>query len=184
MSSDLTQYEERMRKGVESYKRDLSNIRAGKANASLLDGITVDYYGTPTPINQVATISVPEARLLVVAPWEKNLLKEIAKSILGSDLDLNPQDDGSVLKIPIPQLNEDRRRDMVKQANKMTEDARIAVRNVRRDANEGLKKAQKAGEISEDDSHRLMDQVQKLHDKFIAEIEDVFKKKEAEVMEV
>jgi ribosome recycling factor len=184
MVHDLAVHETRMNKAVGAFQRDLVAIRAGKASASLLDGIQVDYYGVPTPLNQVASISVPEARLLVVQPWEKPLLKDIARAIMAADLGLNPQDDGSVLKIPIPQLNEDRRKELVKQAHKMAEEGRVAVRSVRRDANDELKKLQKAGDISEDDARRSMDQVQKMHDKYIAEIEEVLKKKEAEVMEV
>jgi len=184
MSVDMKTIEDRMAKAVAAFQRELSSIRAGKASAAMLEGITVDYYGTPTPINQVASITVPEARLLVVSPWEKPLLKDIARAILGADLGLNPQDDGQVLKIPIPQLNEDRRKDLVKQAHRMAEEARVAVRNVRRDGNDALKKAQKAGEVSEDDARRSQDQVQKLHDRFIADIESVLKKKETEVMEV
>jgi ribosome recycling factor len=132
----------------------------------------------------VASISAPEPRLLVVQPWEKNLLQPVAKAIQASDLGLNPQDDGNVLKIPIPPLNEERRRELVKLAHKLGEEGRVAVRNARRDAIDQLKKAQKDGEIPEDDSRRLVDQVQKLHDKYVGQIEDVIKKKEAEMMEV
>ena len=185
MSSDLlTECEEMMRKAVGAFQRDLSTIRAGKATAALLDGIQVDYYGTATPINQVATISTPEARLLVVQPWEKTMLKPVAQAIQAADLGLNPQDDGAVLKIPIPKLNEDRRKEMVKLAHKMAEEGRVSVRNARRDANEAIKKAQKAGDLPEDDAHRETEAVQKLHDRFVGDIEDVLKKKEAEVMEV
>jgi len=184
MSFDPKGTEEKMKKAVAALQKDLASIRAGKASGAMLEGISVDYYGTPTPIHQVASITVPEARLLVVSPWEKPLLKDIAKAILAADLGLNPQDDGQVLKIPIPQLNEDRRKDLVKQAHRMAEEARVAVRNVRREANDALKKSQKGGEVSEDDARRSQDQVQKLHDRFIAEIESVLKKKETEVMEV
>ena len=176
--------EDRMKKAVTAFQRDLAGIRAGKATPALLEGIHVDYYGTPTPIQQVATISTPEARLLVVQPWEKTMLQPVAKAILAADLGLNPQDDGQVLKIPIPKLNEDRRKEMVKLAHKMAEEARVSVRNGRREANDALKKSQKDGDISEDDSRRAQDQVQKLHDRYVAEIEEVLKKKEAEVMEV
>jgi len=184
MSDDLSVYEEGMKKAVAAFARDLATIRAGKATTALLDGITVDYYGTPTPINQVASISVPEARLLVVQPWEKQILKDIARAIQAAGLGLNPQDDGSVLKIPIPQLNEDRRREMVKRAHKMAEEGRVSIRSVRREANDGFKKAQKAGDLSEDESRRLQDRIQKLHDRYVAEIEEILKKKETEVMEV
>jgi ribosome recycling factor len=184
MDKRLASAEDKMQKAVEALQRELSTIRAGKATAALLDNVRVDYYGTPTPVKQVASISVPEARLLVVQPWEKNLLQPVAKAIQASDLGLNPQDDGNVLKIPIPPLNEERRRDLVKLAHKLGEEGRVAVRNARRDANDLLKKAQKDGEIPEDDSRRLVDQVQKLHDKYIGQIEEVIKKKEAEMMEV
>jgi ribosome recycling factor len=184
MDTRLAPAEDKMQKAVEALQRELSTIRAGKATAALLDNVRVDYYGTPTPVKQVASISVPEARLLVVQPWEKNMLQPVAKAIQASDLGLNPQDDGNVLKIPIPALNEERRRELVKLAHKLGEEGRVAVRNARRDANDQLKKAQKDGEIPEDDSRRLVDQVQKLHDKYIGQIEDVIKKKEAEMMEV
>ncbi len=173
-----------MARAVEAMVREMSTIRAGKASVSLLDGVKVDYYGQATPVKNVATVSTPEPRLLVVQPWEKNMLQPIAKAIQASDLGLNPQDDGQVLKIPIPQLNEERRRELVKLTHKMAEDGRVSIRNARREAIEHFKKSQKAGEIPEDDARRASDQIQKLHDKYIAEIEDVVKKKEAEVMEV
>lgn len=184
MDKRLTECEGRMGKAVEAFRKELTAIRAGKATTNLLDNVKVDYYGTPTPIKQVASVSAPEVRLLVVQPWEKNMLQTVAKAIQASDLGLNPQDDGQVLKIPIPPLNEERRRELVKQAHKYAEDGRVAVRNARREAIDQLKKAQKDGEMPEDDSRRAVDQVGKLHDKYIAEIEDVLKKKEAEVMEV
>ena len=184
MDKRLSDCEQKMNKSLEAFKRDLSTIRAGKATTTLLDNIRVDYYGTPTPVKQIASISAPEVRLLVVQPWEKNMLKEVAKAIQTSDLGLNPQDDGQVLKIPIPPLNEERRRDLVKLAHKLSEDSKVSVRSTRRDAIDQLKKSQKDGELPEDDSRRLVDQVQKLHDKYIAQLEEVLKKKEAEVMEV
>ena len=184
MDERLSSAEEKVRKAVEAEERGLATIRAGKATPVLLDNVRVDYYGTITPTKQVANFSVPEARLLVVQPWEKNMLQPVAKAIQASDLGLNPQDDGNVLKIPIPALNEERRKDLVKQAHKLAEEGRVGVRNARRDANESLKKAQKEGEIPEDDSRRAVDQVQKLHDKYIGQIEEVVTKKEAEMMEV
>ncbi len=184
MDKELNAVEDRMQKAVEALQRELATIRAGKATTSLLDNIRVDYYGTPTPVKQVASIAAPEPRLLVVQPWEKNLLQPIAKAIQASDLGLNPQDDGQVLKIPIPALNEERRKDLVKHTHKMAEEGRVAVRNIRRDANDHFKKAQKDGSVSEDDARRAMDQIQKLHDKYIAQIEESVKKKEEEVMEV
>lgn len=184
MDARLNDAEENMKKGIDAFKRELSQIRAGKATTALLDGIKVDYYGNPTPLQQIANISAPEVRLLVVQPYEKTMLAPIAKAIQTTDLGLNPLDDGKVLKIPIPALNEERRKDLVKMAHKMAEEGRISIRNARRDAIDQFKKAQKDGELPEDDSRRLQDQVQKLHDKYIAEVEEVVKKKEAEVMEV
>lgn len=184
MDKRLAECEQKMIKSLEAFKRDLSTIRAGKATTTLLDNIKVDYYGTPTPVKQIASISAPEARLLIVQPWEKNMLKEVSRAIQTSDLGLNPQDDGQVLKIPIPPLNEERRRDLVKLAHKLSEDSKVSVRSTRRDVIDQLKKSQKDGELPEDDSRRLVDQVQKLHDKYIAQLEEVLKKKETEVMEV
>ncbi len=184
MEKELAASEDRMKKAVEALQRELSTIRAGKATPSLLDNVRVDYYGTLTPVRQIANVSAPEPRLLIVQPWEKSMLQPVARAIQASDLGLNPQDDGQVLKIPIPSLNEERRKDLVKLAHKLAEEGRVAVRNVRRDANDHYKKAQKDGTVSEDDSRRAMDQIQKLHDRYIAQIEDVVKKKEAEVMEV
>jgi len=184
MDKRLAECDERMTKGLESFRRELASIRAGKATPALLDNIRVDYYGTPTPLKQVASVSAPEARLLVVQPWDKTLLTPIARAIQTSDLGLNPQDDGQLIKIPIPPLNEERRKDLVKMAHKMAEEGRVAVRNARRDVNDQIKKAQKDGQIPEDDAHRQMEAVQKLHDKYIAQIEEILKKKEAEVMEV
>ena len=184
MEKRLAECEDRMTKGLESFRRELASIRAGKATPALLDNIRVDYYGTPTPLKQVASVSAPEARLLVVQPWDKTLLTPIARAIQTSDLGLNPQDDGQLIKIPIPPLNEERRKDLVKMAHKLADEGRVAVRNARRDMNEQIKKAQKDGQLPEDDAHRQTEAVQKLHDKYIAQIEEILKKKEAEVMEV
>jgi len=184
MEKQLPEFEGRMKRAIESLLRELSSIRAGKASPALLDNVRVDYYGTPTPVRQVASIATPEPRLLVVQPWEKSMLQPIARAIQAADLGLNPQDDGNVLKIPIPALNEERRKELVKLTHKLAEDCRVSIRNVRREANEAVKKAQKAGDLPEDDAHRMVDRVQKLHDVHIAEVEDVVKKKEAEVMEV
>ena len=184
MDKQLAEFESRMKKAVEALTRELSTIRAGKASVSLLDNIRVDYYGTPTPVKQIASIATPEVRLLVVQPWEKNMLQPIARAIQASDLGLNPQDDGNVLKIPIPPLNEERRRDLVKLTHKMAEESRVSVRGVRREANDAFKRAQKDGDMPEDDARRAVDRVQKLHDRYVAEIEEIVKKKEAEVMEV
>lgn len=180
----LTRADDKMKKSVEALRHELTSIRTGKATTALLDNIRVDYYGTPSPINQVASVSVPEARLIVVQPWEKPMLKVIAHAIQASELGLNPQDDGTVLKIPIPPLNEERRKDLVKMVKKLAEDGRVAVRNVRHHANDELKKALKEKQISEDDENRSIVEMQKLTDRHMAAIDDLVHRKEAEVMEV
>lgn len=176
--------EEKMKKSLESVRHELASIRTGKATTALLDTIKVEYYGNMTPLNQVASVSVPEARLLVVQPWEKNMLKAIAHAIQASDLGLNPQDDGQVLKIPVPALNEERRKDLVKMVKKFAEEGRVAVRNVRHHTNDELKKLLKDKAIAEDDEKRAIAETQKLTDKYIEQIDDIVRKKEAEVMEV
>jgi ribosome recycling factor len=173
-----------MNKSVESVRHEMASIRTGRATTALLDSIKVDYYGSMMPINQVASVSVPEPRLLVVQPWEKNMLQPIAKAIQASDLGLNPQDDGQVLKVPIPTLNEERRRDMVKLVKKVAEEGRVAVRNVRHHTNDELKKLMKDKAISEDDEKRAIQETQKMTDRHIEQIDELVKKKEAEVMEV
>jgi ribosome recycling factor len=175
---------DRMEKAVAAYSKELASVRAGRASASLLDKITVDYYGAPTPVNQLAGITVPEARLLVIQPYDKSVLGEIEKAILKSDLGLTPSNDGSVIRITIPALTEERRRDLVKQVKKYSEDAKVAVRNVRRDANDELKKLEKNGEITEDALRGHTDTIQKETDKYIAKIDEVTKAKEKEIMEV
>jgi len=180
----LKDSEEKMQNAVQAARRELASIRTGRANPSLLDRITVDYYGTPTPIQQMASVSVPEARLLVIQPWDKSALKEIEKAILSSDLGLTPNSDGSVIRIQIPQLTEERRKDLARIARKEAEDKRVAVRNVRRDANEALKHLEKDGTISEDDERRAQAQVQELTDKYIAEIDELLEAKEREILEV
>lgn len=180
----MARAEDKMKKSVEALRHELTSIRTGKATTALLDNIRVDYYGNPTPIQQVASVSVPEPRLIVVQPWEKPMLKVIAHAIQASELGLNPQDDGNVLKIPIPPLNEERRRDLVKMVKKLAEEGRVAVRNVRHHANDELKKALKDKLISEDDEKRAIADMQKLTDKYVAVIDEMVHKKEAEVMEV
>ncbi|CAM3737753.1 ribosome recycling factor [Mesobacillus thioparans] len=175
---------ERMSKAIQSYTRELASIRAGRASASLLDRIQVDYYGAPTPVNQLAGISVPEARLLVIQPYDKSILGEIEKAILKSDLGLNPSNDGSIIRIAIPQLTEERRKELAKLVKKEAEEAKVAVRNVRRDGNEDLKKLEKNGEITEDDLRGYSDDIQKLTDEHIAKIDQIAKDKEKEIMEV
>lgn len=175
---------ERMIKAIQAYTRELASIRAGRASASLLDRIQVDYYGAPTPVNQLAGISVPEARLLVIQPYDKTILGEIEKAILKSDLGLNPSNDGSIIRLAIPQLTEERRKELAKQVKKEAEEAKIAVRNIRRDGNEDLKKLEKNGEITEDDLRGYSDDIQKMTDEHIAKIDQITKEKEKELLEV
>ncbi|WP_160719983.1 ribosome recycling factor [Bacillus sp. USDA818B3_A] len=175
---------DRMTKAVQSYTRELASIRAGRASASLLDRITVDYYGAPTPVNQVAGISTPEARLLVIQPYDKSILGDIEKAILKSDLGLNPSNDGSIIRIAIPQLTEERRKELVKVVKKESEEAKVAIRNIRRDGNDDLKKLEKNGEITEDGLRGYSDDIQKLTDEFIQKIDQITKDKEKEILEV
>lgn len=172
----------RMEKAVEVLRADLLKLRTGKATPALLDSVSVDYYGSAMPVKQVANVSAPEPRLLVIQPWEKNMLGEIEKAILKSDLGLNPTNDGIVIRIPIPQLTEERRRDLVKVAKKNAEDSKVAIRNIRRDANDRLKGAQKNGDISEDNMHDAQDDVQKLTDEYVKKIDDIAALKEKEIM--
>ncbi|KMY53643.1 MULTISPECIES: ribosome recycling factor [Bacillaceae] len=180
----IEQMKERMSKAIQAYTRELASIRAGRANASLLDRITVDYYGAPTPINQLASVSIPEARLLVIQPYDKTAMGDIEKAILKSDLGLTPSNDGSVIRLAFPALTEERRKELAKLVKKEAEDAKVAIRNVRRDANEELKKAEKAGDITEDELRSLTDDVQKQTDDFISKIDSIAKDKEKEIMEV
>lgn len=175
---------ERMDKAIQSYSRELASIRAGRANASLLDRITVDYYGAPTPVNQLAGISVPEARLLVIQPYDKTVLGDIEKAILKSDIGLNPSNDGSVIRLSIPMLTEERRKELVKNVKKESEEAKIAIRNIRRDGNDDLKKLEKNGEITEDDLRGYNDDIQKLTDEYINKVDALTKEKEKEILEV
>lgn len=176
--------QERMAKSVEAIRDDLSKIRTGKASASLLDPVKVDAYGSEMPLNQVSTVSTPDARLITVQPWDKGLLNSIEKAILKADLGFNPSNDGVIIRIPVPPLNEDRRKEFVKMCRKITEDGRIAIRNVRRDGNDHLKKLEKEHAISEDELHNYIDDVQQATDKFIKELDQILKHKEAEIMEV
>ncbi|TMC23384.1 MAG: ribosome recycling factor [Chloroflexi bacterium] len=185
MTADLfNDAERRMQKAVEALKQDLGSIRTGRANAALLERITVDYYGTPTPINQVATISIPEARLLVIQPWEKKILTDIEKAIQKSDLGINPNNDGQVIRLNIPPMNEERRRDLVKTLHKKLDEHKVAVRNIRRDVHDKLRDREKKKEVSEDELKRSTDRLQKLTDRFIDEMEKVGKTKELEILEV
>lgn len=180
----ITQSKARMEKAEHSLSKQLGTIRAGRANASLLDRITVDYYGAPTPINQIASISIPEARLLVITPFDKNSLEDVEKAILKSDLGLSPNNDGTVLRLSIPQPTEERRRELVKEVKKEAEEAKVAIRNIRRDANEELKKLEKSGKITEDDLRSYGEDVQAITDESIKRIDEIAKNKEAEIMEV
>jgi ribosome recycling factor len=175
---------QRMRASVDTVLRELSTMRTGRASLSILDGIRVDYYGTPTPLNQVGNLSTPDPTLITVQPWDPTLLSPIEKAIRGSDLDLNPQNDGKIIRIPIPPLTEERRKGLVKNAHKHAEEGRVAIRNVRRDVNDHLKKLLKDHEVSEDDEKHAMAEVQKLTDQHIEEINAALKKKEGEIMEV
>ncbi|MBO0993089.1 ribosome recycling factor [Bacillus sp. SD088] len=180
----ISSTKDKMEKSLQAYKRELSSIRAGRANASLLDKISVDYYGAPTPINQMASISVPEARMLVVQPYDKTIIGDIEKAILKSDLGLNPANDGSLIRLTIPQLTEERRKELVKVVKKEAENAKVVVRNIRRDANEDLKKLEKSGDITEDELRSYTEDIQKLTDEHISQIETTTKEKEQEVLEV
>ena len=180
----LTSAKERMEKSIGSFSRELASIRAGRANAALLDRITVDYYGAPTPINQIAGISVPEARLLVLSPYDKSSLGDIEKAIMKSDIGITPTNDGSVIRLMIPALTEERRKELVKQVKAEAENAKVAIRNVRRDANDDAKKLEKNGEITEDALRGLNDDIQKVTDEYIAKIDKIAKEKEEEVLSV
>lgn len=178
------QLEEKMSRTIEALKTEFTTIRAGRANAQMLDKIRVDYYGTPTPINQVGAISVPEPRTLMINPWDKTAMPEIEKAIRNSDLGLNPTNDGQVIRISVPALTEERRKELAKQASKVAEEFKVRLRNERRDANDKLKKMEKEGEITEDDLKKSQDEVQKVTDKFIKEVESLLKAKEQDIMAV
>ena len=181
---NLDKFEEKMIKTVSVYEENLAEIRAGRANPAILNKITIDYYGTPTPINQVAGISVPEARLIVIQPWDGSILKEIEKEILKSDIGINPSNDGKVIRLAFPELNEERRKEIVKDIRKMAEEAKVAIRSIRRDAIDEAKTMQKNSEISEDELKGAEDNIQKLTDKYVEEIDKILEKKEKEVMSI
>lgn len=177
-------YEEKMRKSIDSVAADFAAVRAGRANAAVLDRISVDYYGTPTPIQQIATISTPDPRSLLIQPWDGSTLKSIEKAILASDLGINPQNDGRTIRLVFPQLTEERRKELAKQVRKYGEEAKVAVRNIRRDAMDSFKKQQKAAEITEDDQKLLEKDLQKLTDGAIKEIDRLTAAKEKELFEI
>ncbi len=174
---------ERMEKAVKALEKELSHVRTGRATPALLDGIKVSYYGSEMPLNQVATISVPEARTMAIQPWDVNVLPEIEKAILASELGLTPTNDGKIIRVAVPPLTEERRKELVKLVKKMGEEAKVAIRNVRRDANERLKRQKKEKEISEDQQHRLQDEVQKLTDTYVKQVDEVVAEKEKEILE-
>jgi len=176
-------YEHKMTKTLDSLTKELVTIRAGRANPHILDKLTVDYYGTPTPLQQVANITVPEARMIQIQPWEASLIKEISKAILSSDLNLNPNSDGKIIRLVLPELTEERRKELVKDVKKKGEAAKVAVRNVRRDANDAFKKLAKQ-DVSEDEIKELEEQIQKITDKFVKEIEKAVEEKSKEILTV
>ena len=173
-----------MEKSINVYSERLSEVRAGRANPAILNKISINYYGTPTPINQVAGISVPEARLIVIQPWDGSILKEIEKEILKSDIGINPSNDGKVIRLTFPELNEERRKEIVKDIRKMAEETKVAVRSIRRDAIDEAKTMQKNSEISEDELKSAEDNIQKLTDKYVEEIDKILQKKENEIMSI
>ena len=175
---------ERMGKSIESLKREYSRLRTGRASLSLLDGIRVSYYDTPTPLNQMASLAVPEPRLIVIQPWDKTAIGDIEKAILKSELGLTPMNDGKVIRIAIPPLTEERRKELVKVARKMAEDNKVAIRNIRRDANDMLKDLKTEKEITEDDLYRSQDEVQKITDDFISQVDELCTVKEKEILEI
>ena len=175
---------DRMGKSIESLKREYSRLRTGRASISLLDGIRVSYYDTPTPLNQMASLAVPEPRLIVIQPWDKTAIEDIEKAILKSELGLTPINDGKVIRISIPPLTEERRKELVKVARKMSEENKVAIRNIRRDANEMLKDLKKEKEITEDDLFRSQEEVQKATDQFISQVDELCAAKETEILEI
>ena len=173
-----------MKKSVDSLKREYSALRAGRATPALLDRVMIEYYGTPTPVNQVANVSVPEPRMITIQPWDKGMLKDIEKAIMKSDLGLNPNSDGSVIRLNLPQLTQERRTELAKTIHKKAEEAKVAVRNIRRDANDAIKKLEKDKLITEDEQKKAQDEMQKMIDKYVKEIDNVMAAKEKEIMEV
>lgn len=184
MDERLNVYKEKMEKSCETLKTEYASIRAGRANPHILDKLRVDYYGTPTPIQQVANISVPEARLIQIQPWEKSLIKAIEKAIQTSDIGINPTNDGKTIRLVFPELTEERRKELVKDVKKKGEAVKVAIRNIRRDANDAVKKMEKANEMSEDDREQAEDDVQKMTDKYIAKLEEIIEEKSKEILTV
>lgn len=183
MDERLVQYENKMKKAIEFLEADYAGIRAGRANPHILDKLRVDYYGTPTPIQQVGNVTVPEARIIQIAPWDKSMLKAVEKAILTSDIGINPSNDGSVIRLVFPELTEERRKDLAKEVRKKAEEAKVAIRNIRRDGNDAFKKLTKE-DVSEDEVKQLGDELQKLTDKYVKEIDVVTEAKNKEIMTV
>ena len=184
MSTDYSEFEAKMKKTTEVLSEQFAAVRAGKANPAVLDRITVDYYGSPTPIQQIASISTPDARSLLIQPWDGSVLKGIEKAILASDLGINPQNDGRAIRLVFPQLTEERRKELAKQVKKYAEESKVAVRNIRRDGMDAIKKAVKKSEITEDDQKKAEKDLQELTDKYIKKVDDLCAKKEKELMEI
>lgn len=180
----LDEAQEKMRKSVETFQEEISHIRTGRATTGLVDAIEVDVYGSRMRVNELATTSVPEARMITIQPWDKNNVGPIEKAIMNSPLEITPQNDGTIIRIVLPDLSEERRKEYTKLIGKLAEEARVSIRNIRRHEIDEIKKQQKDGDLPEDEAHKLSDEIQKITDKFVGEIEDLFKKKEAEIMEV
>lgn len=175
---------DKMERALEALKKELAAVRTGRASLSVFDGISVDYYGTPTPINQVATMAIPESRLITIQPWEPKLISEIEKAIQKSDLGLNPTNDGKIIRIAIPPLTEERRKQIIKQVHKRVEDTKVSIRNIRREGNDQIKRLEKEKHISEDDTRRSIDEIQKLTDSYIKRSDEIMSHKEAELKEI
>lgn len=184
MASEVAIFEEKMKKTIGNFENELNGIRAGRANPHVLDRIVVNYYGVPTPIQQVGNISIPEPRIIQIQPWDMGLLKEIEKAIQSSDLGINPTNDGKIIRLVFPELTEERRKDLTKEVKKKGEEAKIAIRNIRRDAVDGFKKSQKSSQITEDDLKELEADIQKLTDKYVADVEGILEKKNKEILSV
>ena len=184
MNERVKPFEEKMSKTMEVLKEEYASVRAGRANPHLLDKLRVDYYGTPSTIQSVANVSVPDARIIQIQPWEAKMIKEIEKAILASDIGITPSNDGKVIRLVFPELTEERRKDLVKDIKKKAENAKVAVRNIRRDANDAIKKAAKGNEISEDEQKQIEDEIQKMTDKFVTEIDKCTEAKTAEILTV
>lgn len=183
LESTYQETRERMKKSIDSLKHDLQRVRTGRASLTLLDGVKADYYGTPTPLAQMASLSVPESRMITIQPWDVSAIKEIEKAIMKSDLGLTPANDGKIIRISIPPLTEQRRKELVKIVNKTCEESKVAIRNIRRDSNELIKGFKKDGDVSEDDAFKAQDQIQKITDEYIKNVDDIYKDKEKEILE-